>query len=109
MLMVLLGICIIVGFVWMLFHRLVYGGNDPASAFTFLFGFLGAFLTLLTMSFITWFVFHFVSNFWLSVRTRGYYSSDLFLFEVGLIFFVLIVFTFWYYSYVSKTKRGVVS
>lgn len=82
---------LIMAFVWLSFHNLVYGSNQFAGLFTWIFGFLGVLLTLVTMSFIPWAVIHFVSNFMLSAKAHGLLVSDIFLFEVFGVWILCIV------------------
>lgn len=86
---------VLMGFLWMAFHNLVYSGSESSQLFTFLFGLFGTLITLLSMSFVPWFVLHFCTNFVLSVKTRGLLSSDLFLAELWGVY-ILVVLLFFY-------------
>lgn len=91
---------LIMAFVWRWFHNLVYGSNEFASYYTFIFGFVGVMLTLLTMSFVLWFVIHFLSNFMLSAKLMGILANDSFMgWVIGVwIILVLALITVNYYS-----------
>ena len=83
--LVLLVIPLISAFGWMVFHNLVYGADEVAGVFTFLFGFVGTFLSTSSMSFIPWSVLHFLTNFVISAKKQGLFASDFFLLELFLI------------------------
>jgi hypothetical protein len=80
---------------WLLFHNLVYSGNDVASWATWLFGFVGAELTMIFYSSIPFAILHFTTNFVLSLKERGLYSNDLFLFELWAVYVIIVIFVFW--------------
>lgn len=67
---------LVVGLLWMSFHGLVYGSNEVALFSTFIFGFLGGFLTNVTKSFIPWLVLHFATNFSISLFKNGLFGNQ---------------------------------
>lgn len=96
----------LMGLLWVAFHNLVYADQQSKQLFTFVFGFVGAFLTVATMSFIPWFVLHFVTNFVLSIRDRGLLSSDIFLFELWAVYFLMVIAFVYFYVNYKKKLRG---
>lgn len=89
----IVSIPLIMAAIWKWFHNLVYGSNDFASYYTFMFGYIGVLLTLITMSFILWFVIHFLSNFMLSAKYLGILPNDTFLlWMVAVWIFTLLLF-----------------
>jgi hypothetical protein len=84
---------IVFGLMWMFFHASAYGTNDVALRSTLFFGLLGVFFTMLTMSFIVWAVFHFLTNFMIVLRNYGFLANEGWV--VGLIFvWVLFIILF---------------
>lgn len=77
----------VIGFLWMGYHSLRYGGTEVALFSTFLFGFLGALMTLLTNSIIPWWTWHFMNNFF-------FQANILFSDERILVFSILIFILF---------------
>ena len=76
-------ICPLIGLGWMSFHSIVYGNSSASLFATFLFGWIGASLTLLTGTFLFWYLWHIGNNGFIElqdifVATR----EDLFLFAI---------------------------
>lgn len=55
-------VCLIIGFLWMGFHSIVYGNHDAHLMATFIFGFVGSLFTLFFGTFIFWYAWHFWNN-----------------------------------------------
>lgn len=53
----------LIGLLWYGFHNIVYQNSAQAHFSTFIFGWIGSSLTLLLGSFIFWYVWHFMNNF----------------------------------------------
>lgn len=58
----------LIGLLWMGWHNIVYGASDVALLATFIFGWLGATLTILMGSWIPWYVWHFWNNIFAKLR-----------------------------------------
>lgn len=56
-----------VGVLWAGFHNIVYGNNEAALFATFLFGTIGTLITLLSGTFIYFYVWHFMNNFFIEL------------------------------------------
>lgn len=95
----LIIIPLLLGWLWVGFHNLVYSGNEVAQLSTFIFGFLWIFFTVLTMSIIPAITLHFLTNFVLSIRSRGVLSSDQFLLWLVFIELFLIILFFIVYKF----------
>lgn len=54
--------CVLMGLLWMGFHSIVYSNSESSLVITFLFGFVGTFLTMLFGSLIPFFLLHFINN-----------------------------------------------
>jgi hypothetical protein len=89
----IVSIPLVMAWIWKWFHNLVYGSNDFASYYTFAFGYMGVLLTLVTMSFVLWFIIHFLSNFMSSAKYLGILPNDSFLlWMIGAWILTLIIF-----------------
>lgn len=93
-------------FGWYLFHTQVYGSNEVALVSTFLFGLVGVFLTMVSMSIIPWAVVHFLTNFMLALKENGLLSSDALLVYVVVVEVGLIG-VYWVVSALDKKRYGV--
>ena len=98
---------LVLSVLWVLFHSIVYGGNEVAQVSTYAFGVLWILLTILTRSFVPGAVIHFLANFSLSSYRYGLIANDTFLVFVGLVWFALL-FVIWRYV-VWRNGRVVVS
>lgn len=103
-LLALLVIPLFLAWIWLNFHNLVYSSDEVAGVFTIVFGFVGIFVTVLTMSQIPWIVIHFLTNFVLSAKKAGMFSSDFFVLELFLIELVFIGIFVWSLYYNKKNK-----
>jgi len=84
-------ISLLMGGGWMGFHRIVYG-NDEASLFaTFIFGFMGAFLTILFGTIFIWYIWHFWNNFFVKIRELVTINEDIIVIGAVSIFTLLIL------------------
>lgn len=106
-LITLLVFPILFGLMWMFYHAGRYSTSDIALRSTLFFGVISVFLTMLTMSFIVWAVFHFLTNFMLVLKSYGYLTNDAWI--VGLVFVeVLFIMAFVlalrYYMSQKKSK-----
>jgi len=85
-------ICPIMGFDWMLTHSLIYSNQETKLIATFIFGWVGSTLTLLTASFIPMLSWHFFNNF--AIKLAEYSSSNEDLFFIAILVLVGI-FVLW--------------
>lgn len=81
-------ICILMGFLWGSFHSLVYGNSDASLWATRLFGFMGSLITLLTGTFIFWWIWHLSNNAFITLAKLSSANSDTQV-VVGIIIFIL--------------------
>lgn len=102
----LLLIAPFVGLVWMSFHSIVYGSSAVSLQATFIFGWLGSTITILTGIFLFWFIWHFMNNFFVKLSELIILKEDIFL--ISIIIWVIFLI-----SYVSveillakRKKRG---
>jgi len=87
----LLIITPIVGVSWMGYHSLRYG-NDEAKLFaTFVFGTMGAFITVLFGSFIPFYVWHFTNNSFLKISTLISSNEQIAIWTIILISVILFL------------------
>lgn len=85
-------ICLLIGFLWMGFHNIIYG-NDEAKLFaTFIFGAVGSFLTLLSGTFIFWYVWHFMNNLFVKLSQVATSNEDVIF--VSSVILIMLIFTY---------------
>lgn len=77
-------ICILIGFLWMGFHSIVYGNNEAKLTATFLFGFVGSLITLVLGTWIFFYTWHFMNNLFVKL-------NQLFLGNEDLVFITAII------------------
>jgi len=102
----LLVIPLLFATLWRFFHMAVYGSSEVALLSTFIFGFLGILMTMVTMSFIPFAVFHFCTNLVLSLKYNQLLSSDKILWSFILIEIALLVSIWLLATFVFKKKDG---
>lgn len=81
-----------VGVIWMLFHSISYGNSDAALFATFIFGFFGALLTLLTGTAILWYTWHFWNNVFAKLAQTAPGNEDIIFISAILL---ILLFVFW--------------
>jgi len=97
----------IIGLAWAGFHRIVYGNNEVALFATFIFGAVGAFITLLTGTFIYWYVWHFANNFFVKLSQIVTIQEDVILFSiVGIGVFIFLWILTELIVYKSRDKKA---
>lgn len=84
-------ICPLIGLTWMGYHLIVYGSSETALFGTFIFGWLGSTLTILTGSFILWYVWHFWNNFFAKLTKVATRNEDVIFISILLLVLLLIV------------------
>lgn len=104
----LLLIPILFATLWRFFHYAVYGSSEVALLSTTIFGFLGILMTMVTMCFIPFSVFHFCTNLVLSLKYNELLSSDsilalFWIITIGLIVVIWLLSTFVYKN--GKVKK----
>ena len=74
------------------FHNIVYGASEAKAIATFLFGYLGSTLTLLSGSFIMWYIWHYLNNIFAKIAEIAPRNADVIF--ISILF--LVLFTFFY-------------
>lgn len=107
----LLVISPLLGLTWMGWHSVVYGNSSTKLLATFIFGWIGSSITLLTASFIFWLVWHFMNNMIIKLMSAITVKEDL-LFIIILIWIALFVIyltgEFLLYKYRKKKREAVI-
>ena len=85
----LLVISPLMGVTWMLMHGLIYSGSESKLFATFLFGWLGSTITLLTANFFFWLSWHFFNNASIKLSNLAVSRADVFF--IYLICLVLLI------------------
>lgn len=85
-------VVIIGGFLWASLHMLVYSNSGIAYINTVIFGMVGLALTLLTGSFIPFFIWHICNNLFLILSKTVTIKSDVLFITGGILFIMLVVF-----------------
>lgn len=83
-------VCPLIGVGWMGYHMIVYGNSEVALFATFLFGWLGATITVLFGTWIMWYVWHFWNNIFAKLRVVVSANEDI-VFISTIILVLLIV------------------
>lgn len=97
-------ICILMGLMWMSFHFLAKGNDEASLIGTFIFGFVGSLMTMITAQCFSWFVWHFDNNGALSLLGIVTFKEDV-LIIVSLIWFLLTALTIGIIWYKKKKKK----
>jgi hypothetical protein len=84
-------ICILMGIIWMGFHLIVYGNSDANLFSTFLFGFLGSLITLLTGTWIPWTIWHIMNNAFLILRKMISLKEDIYAITIISLILLLVI------------------
>lgn len=103
----LLIICPFIGAAWMGFHNLVYGHSAVSLFTSFLFGWLGSTITLITGSFIFWYVWHFWNNVFFKIHEIAPSNQDVIFISVVIWLALLIIYVgaeIWLYRYRKKSQ-----
>jgi len=98
-------VCILMGLTWMSLHSIVYGNSDTSLIATFIFGFFGSFITLLTGIFIPWAVWHISNNAFRTLANLATVKNDVVLI-VGVILFVITIIWIGIEIYNHKRKKS---
>jgi hypothetical protein len=102
----LIFIAPLMGWIWMSFHRVVYGNSEASLLATFIFGWLGATLIILTGIFLFWFFWHLINNLVIKLLEVTPIGSDLAVI-IGLIWFgILIVYIALEIFWARKRKKN---
>lgn len=85
-------VSILMGLIWMSFHFIAKGNSEAGLIGTFIFGFAGSFITIITGIFIPWVIWHFMNNGSLSLLDVVNSNENLKL-VATLVWIVLVVLT----------------
>ncbi len=90
----LILIPLIIGGLGMGYHSMVYGGQEVALTYTFIFWFMGSFITLLFGSIIFWWVWHFTNNLFITARSLAYSKDSILITTIllGVIIYIPVIF-----------------
>lgn len=97
---------IMMGFLWMGFHSIVYANSETSLISTFIFGFTGILATLLTGSCLPFFVYHFVNNTFLVLKSLVLVSEDLKFISI-VIWVIITALTIFIARQRRKNKKAV--
>lgn len=101
----LLFIAPLMGLGWMQYHSLVYGNSEADLMATFIFGWLGATITILTGICFFWLIWHFINNLTIKLIELATFKEDIALIS-GLILFVILVIYIWFEVRTAKKKKS---
>ncbi len=73
----LLIIAPFMGLLWMSIHSIVYGNSEASLFATFLFGYIGTTMTILTGVFVFWFIWHFMNNLFIKITDLASTNEDI--------------------------------
>jgi len=97
-------ICLLMGGVWLSYHLIAYSSSEASLIGTFIFGFMGSLITMLTGSLIPFFVWHLMNNAFLTLRDLVSLKEDLLLVSI-VIWAVLLLITIGIKIYKKKNKK----
>jgi hypothetical protein len=83
-----IGVSILMGILWMSYHLIIYSSNDANLIATFLFGFLGSLITILTGVWLFWTIWHVMNNSFLVLERMITLKEDIYI--VTIIFLIVI-------------------
>lgn len=92
----------LIGISWMAFHNIVYGNSDASLLATFMFGFLGSVLTLLTGTFLFFYLWHFWNNVFVKLSELATVREDLILFTIIALVVLIVV---WIAGEIIRARR----
>jgi len=104
----LLVISPLMGLGWMSFHSIVYGNSEASMLATFIFGWLGSTMTILTGLFIFWFIWHFFNNLFIKLAELVTVKEDIIFIAIivlGLIALFWIIIEVWLYLRKRKKRQ----
>jgi hypothetical protein len=93
---------IVAGTLWLVLHNLISGGNEVGGIAYWLFGFNGAWITLLTGSIISFDTYHIFNNLFKAIK--AYFGSELLIFVFIAIISIVIIGGIIYFT--RKKKAG---
>lgn len=82
----------LMGLFWMSIHSIIYGNSDASLLATFIFGYLGSVLTILTGVFLWWFIWHFMNNLFIKLTELITATEDIFFITIVLL---IVLFLSW--------------
>jgi hypothetical protein len=104
----LLIIAPLMGLVWMSFHNIVYGSSEASLQATFIFGWVGATITILTGIFFFWFVWHFFNNMIIKLLELVTVQEDIKLvLGISLILLILVWISIEYLVIKASKKKNI--
>jgi len=75
-------VCTLIGIGWMGLHNIVYGESEAKLFTTFIFGSVGAFITLITGTFVFWYIWHFWNNIFVKLGEIATIQEDVVFFAI---------------------------
>ena len=101
--LLLLPAAIAFGLLWMLYHQIAYPGQEAALLNVFIFGFLGAGISLAMNSFLIWWTIHSTANAFIQLNTL--YSNDIIaIWTIVLVLLLTLLMTLTYM--ITKKLKG---
>jgi hypothetical protein len=84
-----LFICPLMGLIWAGMHSIIYANSEAKWFATFIFGWIGSTITLLTASFIWWLIWHFMNNAFIKLGEIVTRHEDIIL--ISLVIWVILL------------------
>lgn len=81
----------LMGLFWMSIHSIIYGNSDASLLATFIFGYLGSVLTILTGIFLWWFSWHFFNNLFIKIVELITAREDIFFIAILSLVLLLLL------------------
>lgn len=100
----LVVVCSLMGLLWAGYHKIVYGNDDVSLFRTFVFGYLGSAITIITGIFIIWYFWHFFNNGVL--KALQIWSPDIVLIWLIVITALAIISLTIYEIYLLRRRRA---
>jgi len=98
-------ICVaFMGFLWSGMHNIVYENSAIDKQNTLIFGIVGSLLTLLTGSFIPWFIWHIMNNLYIYLGELIELKSDVYFITIAIL---VIMFLVWLFRMIYKIKHKI--
>lgn len=97
----------ILSIIWANFHSIVYGNSEARFFATLIFGFVGTAVTILTGTFIFFFLWHFFNNLFIKLSSSIAIKEDLMLISIILWILLLVAYVageIYYQKFKSKRK-----
>lgn len=99
-------VSILIGFLWGGLHRIVYGSSDVAFYTTVVFGALGSIMTIVTGTFIPFWIWHLFNNIYARLSQLVVINEDLLVISIVLWAIFTLGYAFTEFYLFKRKKRG---